>query len=51
MDRNKARQLGEKAFDLLDLCCEYEGRFRRGDPPTIQSPDEAWRLWEQIYDK
>jgi len=50
MDKTTARSLGEKVFDLIVLCAEYEAKFRRG-APSHSSAEEQWQAWNQIYDQ
>jgi hypothetical protein len=50
MDKDKAESLREKVFELIALCTEYHAHFRE-EPPTHDSPEEAWQQSGRIHDK
>ncbi len=50
MDKTTARLLGEKVFDLIVLCAEYDAKFRRG-VPSHGSSEEQWKQWQKIFDQ
>jgi len=50
MNTQKATKLGQSVFELMILTARSEGLYRRGKP-THDSPDDAWKLAEQIDKK
>jgi hypothetical protein len=50
MNTQQAHLLGEKVMGLIDICAEYEARFRKGNP-AHDSPELAWQLSAQIFEQ
>ena len=50
MNKNTVRELNQQIFELIELCIHNERLF--GDKaPTVDSPEEAWQLQRELYNK
>jgi hypothetical protein len=50
MDKERAKQINEKVFDLIELCLRYESQYGGGQP-RHESTEDAWQAAQVIEDK